>query len=175
VTISSPILLLNLLLRHPVEIPHDIFDAPPAPRSILRYVPSMGSVSTSGERYRRAGDTNLVTGRHTARARLFIKSGNVDGKGYRTRFPRLLAPAPRLSILPAPSHDAKRLVPSQPGLNWHLVQGAAPVFLPSPAPTRVASHRRSSTEQPQYATQHLSHMVPPETICQTRTIPFHGD
>ena len=166
--ISSPILLLNLLLRHPVEIPHDIFDTPPAPRSesILRYVPSIGSVSTSGEGYRRRGDMTLVTGRRTTGARLFIKSGNVDGKGYRTRFPRLLAPAPRLSILPVPNHDAKRLVPSQPGLNWHLVQGAAPVFLPSPAPTRVASHRRSSTQQPQYATQHLSHVAPPETISQ---------
>lgn len=174
VTISSPILLLNLLLRHPIEIPYDVFDAPPAPRSILRYVPSIGSVSTSGEGCRQAGDRNLVTGRRTTGARLFIKSGDVNGKGYRTRFPRVLAPAPRLSILPVPSHDAKRLVPSQPGLHWHLVPGAAPVFLPSPAPTRVASYRRSSTQEPQYATQHLSHMVPPETICLTRTVPLHG-
>ena len=124
----------------------------------------MRSVSTAGEGYRRGGDTDRVAGRRhgTTGARLFIKSGNFNGKGYRTRFPRLLAPAPRLSILPVPSHDVKWLVPSQPGLHWHLVQGAAPTFLPSPAPTRVASHRRLPTHQyePQYATQ----QGPPETI-----------
>ena len=149
VTIPSPILVLNLLLRHPIEIPYAVFDAPPAPRSIIRSTPSIGSASTS-EGHRRGSGTKA--GRRTRYAWL-SKDSTVGGKGYRTRFPRVLAPAPRLSILPVSNHDAKRpqampIVPCQPGPDSHLVQSAAP---PSPAPTRVASRRLSSTH-PHYIT-----------------------
>jgi hypothetical protein len=140
VTISSPILVLNSLLRHPVPIPHDMFDAPPTPRSVLRYAPSMMNNSAStfaGGYYRRRGSgTRLVTGR---RPTTDIKGGGaVNEKGYYT------APARQLSILP--TGDAKG-PPSQPSRNWRQAQDAGPVHwhLPSrPAPTRVDSRRHSS-------------------------------
>lgn len=164
--ISAPILALNFLLRHPIEIPYDVFDEPTVPRPILRYVPSIGSASTSGERYRRGNGTRLVAGHHSTGAWL-LKSGTVGGKRYRTHFPRVLAPAPRLSILPECDQNAKGhlpTIPAQPGSDWHLVQGAAPAaFLPSPqAPKIVASRRRSSTH-PRYITpgQHVApNMIP---------------
>ena len=166
VAISAPILALNFLLRHPIEIPYDVFDEPTVPRPVLRYAPSIASASTFGERYGRGNGTRLLAGHHSTGAWL-LKSGTVGGKRYRTQFPRVLAPAPRLSILPVGDQNAKGrlpIIPFQPGSDWHLVQGVAPpAFLPSPqAPTRVASRRRSST-YPHYITpsQHVApNMIP---------------
>ncbi|KAF8494229.1 hypothetical protein F5888DRAFT_681598 [Russula emetica] len=171
VTISSPILVLNSLLRHPIPIPYDMFDAPPAPRSVLRYAPSMmNSASTLafGGYYRRASGMGLVTGRPPCD----IKDGvvDLDEKGHRMPFPRKLSPARqrRLSIL---SMDNAKGPSSQSSRNWHNVpvtmpvQGhAAPVhwYLPSPpAPTRVDSdsRRHSSIHPNDYITpgQHITH------------------
>jgi len=171
VTISSPILVLNSLLRHPIPIPYDMFDAPPAPRSVLRYAPSMmNSASTLafGGYHKRASGSGLVTGRPPTD----IKDGvvNLDEKGRRIPFPRKLAPARQrqLSIL---SMDVAKSPSSQPSRNWHNVpvpvpaQGHAdPVhwYLPSPpAPTRVDSdsRRHSSIHPHDYVTpgQHTTH------------------
>jgi hypothetical protein len=177
VAISSPLLVLNLLLRHPIELSHDVFDEPPLLRPILRYAPSMGSVSTFGEGYRRGSGMRLVTGHHTTGARL-LKGGTIGGKRYRTHFPRVLAPAPRLSISPVSDHDANGRMPAvsyRPGSDWHLVHGTAPAaFLPSPpAPTRVASRRRSSAH-PHYITpgQYVApNMIPPDLT--NYALPFH--
>ncbi len=160
-TVSSPILILNSLLRHPIPIPYDMFDAPPAPRSVLRYAPSMlNSASTLafGGYYRR-GSTRLVTGRSAND----LKDGavNLNEKGYRKPFPRTLAPARQRQLS----------ISSHPNRNWHNgpmpvpVQGhAAPVhwYLPSPpAPTRVDSdsRRHSSIHSHDCITpgQHISH------------------
>jgi len=169
VTISSPILVLNSLLRHPIPIPCDMFDAPPTPRSVLRYAPSMmNSASTLafGGYYRRASRTGVVTGLPSTD----IKDGvvNLDEKGHRMPFPRKLAPARQrqLSIL---SMDDAKGPSSQPSRNWHNVpvsmQGhAAPVhwYLPSPpAPMRVDSdsRRHSSIHSHDYITpgQRIAH------------------
>lgn len=146
VTISSPILVLNLLLRHPIPIPCDIFGAAPRapdPRSMsmLRAAPSVaGSGSTLADSYRQGSGT---TGQGTPDARL-IKDGAVDGgNGYRTRFPRVLAPAPRLSVFPL-GDEKRHAAAFSPTQNWHYVQGGFPTRLPSPpAPTRVVSRGRS--------------------------------
>jgi hypothetical protein len=168
VAISAPILALNFLLRHPIEIPYDVFDEPTVPRPILRYVPSIGSASTSGERYRRGNGTRLVAGHHSTGAWL-LKSGTVGGKRYRTHFPRVLVPAPRLSISPESDQNAKvrpPTIPVQAGSEWHLVRGAtAPAaFVPSPqprAPKGVASssRRRSSTHS-RYITPGCQRVAP---------------
>ncbi|KAH9983562.1 hypothetical protein BJV74DRAFT_615768 [Russula compacta] len=165
VAISSPILVLNLLLRHPVPIPYDLFDAPtPAPPlSILRYVPSIGSgvVPASADRYKRGSGTPRLV---TADVAWPVKKGRdgggaVVGKGYRTRFPRLLTPAPRLSILPSPirvggvSGDAKRSTNTGTSSQTHVAGAAAaahahvPIFLAPLAPmseSRFLARRHSS-------------------------------
>jgi hypothetical protein len=151
VTISSPILILNSLLRHPIPIPHDMFDAPPPPRSVLRYMPSMANSASSfgagGYYYRRGSGTRLVTGR---RPTSDIKGGgSVNEKGYR-------APARQRQLSILPVGDAKGS-PSQPSRSRNRVpvpvQGAAvPVHwhMPSrPAPMRVDSDaRRHSSIHP---------------------------
>ena len=171
VTISSPILVLNSLLRHPIAIPYDMFDAPPTPRSVLRYAPSMmNSASTLafGGYFGRASGAGLVTGRPSTD----IKGGvvNLDEKGQRMPFPRKLAPARRRKLSVLSTDDAKG-PSSQPSQIWHNVpvpipvQGhAAPVhwYLPSPpAPTRVDSdsRRHSSIHSHDHITHgpHITH------------------
>lgn len=170
VTISSPILVLNSLLRHPIPIPHDMFDAPPAPRSVLRYAPSMmNSASTLafGGYYRRASGMGLVTGCPSTD----IKDGVVklDEKGHHAPFPRKLVPARQRQLSIISMDDAKG-PSSQPNREWDNapvpmpVQGhTAPVhwYLPSPAPTRVDSdsRRHSSIHPHDYITpgQHITH------------------
>ncbi len=170
VTISSPILVLNSLLRHPILIPYDIFDAPPTPRSVLRYAPSMiNSASTLafGGYYRRESGMRLVTGRSTTD----IKDGavNLNEKGHRMSFPRKFTPVRQRQLSLLSTNDAKD-PSSQPSRNWHNVPVPMPVqapeapvhwYLPSPAPTRVDSdfRRHSSIHPHDYITpgQHITH------------------
>jgi hypothetical protein len=169
VTISSLILVLNSLLRHPIPIPYDMFDVPPSPRSVLRYAPSMmtsASTLAFGGYYRRASGTGLVTGRPSTD----IKEGvvNLDEKGHHMPFPRKLAPARQRQLSIISVGDAKG-PSSQPSRNLYNipvpmpVQGhAAPVhwYLPSPAPTRIDSdsRRHSSIHPHDYITpgQHIT-------------------
>ncbi|KAH9959856.1 hypothetical protein BC827DRAFT_443529 [Russula dissimulans] len=142
VMICSPIMVLNLLLRHPIPVPHDIFDAPTTPRSILRHAYSIGSTSTSTS----ADRSRLGSGMK------FIKGSTANGKGYSTHFPRVLAPAPRLSIFRV--GDAKMptsFVPFPQSRNWHDVQGVAPAHLPVPSDADENHHRPSFLQS---ATRH---------------------
>jgi hypothetical protein len=168
--ISSPILVLNSLLRHPIPIPYDMFDAPPAPRSVLRYAPSMmNSASTLafGGYYRRASGTGLVTGHPSTNIKDEVV--NLDEKGHHMPFPRKLAPARQRQLSLLSVDDAKG-PSSQPSRNWHNVPVPMPVqghvapvhwYLPSPAPTRVDSdsRRHSSIHSHDYITpgQHITH------------------
>ena len=163
VTISSPILVLNSLLRHPIPIPYDMFDAPPAPRSVLRYAPSMmNSASTLafGGYYRRASGTGLVTGCPSTD----IKDGvvNLDEKGHHMPFPRKLVPARQRQLSIISIDDAKG-TSSQP-VPMPVQGHAAPVhwYLPSPAPTRIDSdsRRHSSIHPHDYITpgQHITNI-----------------
>jgi hypothetical protein len=186
VTIFSPILVLNSLLRHPIPIPHDMFDAPPAPRSVLRYAPSMmNSASTLafGGYYRRASGTGLITGCPSTD----IKDGvvDLDEKGHHMPFPRKLVPARQRQLSIISMDDAKD-PSSQSNRDWHNapvpmpVRGhAAPVhwYLPSPAPTRVdsVSRRHSSIHPHDYITpeQHITHTNGrTRVIRQTKSVSF---
>ena len=174
-TISSPILVLNSLLRHPIPIPYDMFDAPPTPRSVLRYVPSMATSASTfavgGYYYRRGSGMRLVTGCDlTADAK---GGGAVNEKEY-----SMSARQRQLSILRA--DDAK----GPPSQSRHMpVQGTAtPVHwhLPSrPAPTRVDSdsRRHSSIHPHDYtpAQQRITHSSNGHTrvIRPTKSLSFY--
>ncbi|KAI9457000.1 hypothetical protein BJY52DRAFT_1187617 [Lactarius psammicola] len=104
VTVSSPILALNLLLRHPIPIRSGIFDAPRDPHPIARhYTPSMGSPSPFSDRYRWNTGTRQVTGNYSA---------TDDGKNQLKRLLGVLSPAPKLSLLPSNDSDMKTPWPS---------------------------------------------------------------
>ncbi|KAI0252067.1 hypothetical protein BJV78DRAFT_388512 [Lactifluus subvellereus] len=151
VTISSPLLALNLLLRHPISFP-DIFDVPPAPPSITRRAPSIGSTSTFADVHKRGSSTKQIA---TPTTNLWLVKGDaIDRKGYLERFLRVLVPSPKLSILPV--GGAKRrtsVVPYQPTPNWkgtQHVKGAVATHLPSPPVPTKAAHRRHSFNHPHY-------------------------
>jgi len=100
VTVSSPILALNLLLRHPIPFRSGVFDAPRDPHPVARYyAPSMGSPSPFTDRHKWSTGTKQVTG-HSA----------TNGKSHLKRLLGVLAPAPKLSLLP--SNDMKTPRPS---------------------------------------------------------------
>ncbi|KAI9457291.1 hypothetical protein F5148DRAFT_349217 [Russula earlei] len=156
VAISSPILVLNSLLRHPIPIPYDIFDAPSKTRSILHHSPSIGSALTFADGYKRGIGTKL------------IRDDAADGKDFSMPFPRVLATAPRLSIL----RIGDSSVPFPSTWNWHHVQGLPPPYLPSLAPTRVAPRRHSSTHPHDIADgQHTCSVT--RATRQTRSLPSH--
>ncbi|KAI9434446.1 hypothetical protein H4582DRAFT_2176214 [Lactarius indigo] len=104
VTISSPILALNLLLRHPIPIRSGVFDAPRDPHPIARkYTPSMGSPSPFSDRH---------TWRST-RTRQVTISATDDGKSHLKRLLGVLGPAPKLSLLPPPPSNDDMKTPQQ--------------------------------------------------------------
>ncbi|KAH8984255.1 hypothetical protein EDB92DRAFT_1950964 [Lactarius akahatsu] len=97
VTVSSPILALNLLLRHPIPIWSGVFDAPRDPHPVARkYSPSMGSPSPFSDRHTWSPRARQVT----------AGTGATDGKSHLKRLLGVLSPAPKLSLLP-PSNDMK--------------------------------------------------------------------
>lgn len=97
VTVSSPILALNLLLRHPIPIRSGVFDAPRDPHPVARkYSPSMGSPSPFSDRHTWSPRARQVT----------AGTGATDGKSHLKRLLGVLGPAPKLSLLP-PSNDVK--------------------------------------------------------------------
>lgn len=142
VTVSSPILALNLLLRHPIPIRSGIFDAPRDPHPVARYyAPSVGSLSPFSDRHKwKIGTKKQVTGHSAA-----------DGKRYRKRLPGiLLGRAPKLSLLP-PSNDMKTPLPPLPSARNEPMEadrtGAAedgPQVLPPPRRAQTFPQHRHS-------------------------------
>ncbi|KAF8260619.1 hypothetical protein EI94DRAFT_1811422 [Lactarius quietus] len=127
VTISSPILALNLLLRHPIPLTSGFLNAPKDPHPVAR--PSYASTSLSDRHTGSSGtDYNLK--------RLF----------------GVLGPAPKLSLLL--SNDMKTPQPS--ARNGHTEENRAGAGDRVPPPPRAQAlplpqHRHSFHHQPNYS------------------------
>ncbi|KAI0290093.1 hypothetical protein B0F90DRAFT_1825569 [Multifurca ochricompacta] len=104
VTISSPILALNLLLRHPVPIPHGILGAPHVRHSVVPYTsPINGAIYNSSCKGKGTGTGQVTSRRHTTTTDMWLIKGDaIDGKSRFKRVLSVLAPSPKLSILPSP-------------------------------------------------------------------------
>lgn len=99
VTMSSPLLVLNLILRSPLPIPAALFSRsysstptsePSNPVAEIRIHPEMRARSTS---------MTVVEGRRSGD--VWIANGEaVDGRGKAARVLGLLTPSPRLAVLP---------------------------------------------------------------------------
>ena len=99
VTLSSPLLALNLLLRSPLPIPAVLFS-----RSYSQALASEGSNSVTEIRIHpemraRSSSLTVVEGRRSGD--VWITNGEaVDGRGKAARVFGLLTPSPRLAVLP---------------------------------------------------------------------------
>ncbi|KAI0294605.1 hypothetical protein B0F90DRAFT_1281458 [Multifurca ochricompacta] len=124
VTISSPILALNLLLRHPVPIPHGILGAPHVRHSVVPYTsPINGAIYNSSCKGKGTGTGQVTSRRHTTTTDMWLIKGDaIDGKSRFKRVLSVLAPSPKLSILPV-SDEKRKLtdnIPVSPQLiTWH--------------------------------------------------------
>ena len=129
-TVSSPILALNLLLRHPISRPSGVFNAPREPHPVAR---PYASPSLSD----RSGGMKQVTGPH--------------GANNFKRLLGVLGPAPKLSLLP--SNDMK--TPQSSARNEHAEDnGTAGAGDDVPPPRKAQTpprHRHSFHHHPHYA------------------------
>ncbi|KAG6884823.1 hypothetical protein C0993_007996 [Termitomyces sp. T159_Od127] len=109
VTISSPILAINVLSRSPIPIPSGLFDVhEPDTRVKQRALPvvSTDAPFRYSKEYKRSTSTSptVVEGRRSGD--VWITNGNaVEGKGKMGRVMGLLPPIPKLSVLPEVEDD----------------------------------------------------------------------
>ncbi|KZT24588.1 hypothetical protein NEOLEDRAFT_1116320 [Neolentinus lepideus HHB14362 ss-1] len=107
VTLSSPCLALNLLLRSPLPIPSGLFDSYSEPPSVVMRAPSpQSSVNTFSHEYKRSGSVTVVEGRRSTDVWL-AKGEAVEGKSKIGRALEMLNPKPKLSILPIENVDGE--------------------------------------------------------------------
>ncbi|KAL4076429.1 hypothetical protein V8B97DRAFT_1921875 [Scleroderma yunnanense] len=100
VTLSSPLLALNIIIRSPIPIPTGLFDIHAEPPSAVLRAPSPAeTLAGYGTEYKRSGSITVVEGRRSGD--VWISKGDaVDGKGKVARAIGLMSPVPRLAVLP---------------------------------------------------------------------------
>ncbi|THH19910.1 hypothetical protein EW146_g1341 [Bondarzewia mesenterica] len=107
VTISSPILALNILLRSPILIPTGLFDMHGRSPS------SQSTLPPVSREYKRSASTTVIDGRRSTD--VWVAKGDaVDGKSRVGRAIAMLAPAPKLSVLPPEGNDVEPVTPPLP-------------------------------------------------------------
>ncbi|KAI0638426.1 hypothetical protein C8Q77DRAFT_1215235 [Trametes polyzona] len=108
VTLSSPLLAVNILFRSPIPIPSGLFDAYNDPPSAVLRAPSPQSTAPSykfSHEYKRSGSVTVVEGRRSTD--VWLTNGDaVDGRGKIGRALGLLQPKPKLAVLPPEGEKA---------------------------------------------------------------------
>ena len=123
VTLSSPLLALNLLFRSPIPIPTELFETYSEPPSAVLRAPSpqstaAGSYKCSHE-YKRSGSVTVVESRRSTD--VWLTNGDaVDGKGRIGRAIGLLGPKPRLAVLPPEGEKLQNEEPLTPPLPMQM-------------------------------------------------------
>lgn len=100
VTLSSPLLAMNIILRSPIPIPTGLFESHGEPPSVCMRSPSPAvTLADYNREYKRSGSVTVVEGRRSGD--VWISQGDaVDGKGKLSRALGLMTPVPRLAVLP---------------------------------------------------------------------------
>ncbi|KAG2105097.1 uncharacterized protein F5147DRAFT_754033 [Suillus discolor] len=100
VTLSSPLLAMNIIMRSPIPIPTGLFDVHGEPPSICMRAPSPAVTLTDCNREcKRSGSVTVVEGRRSGD--VWLSQGDaVEGKGKLSRALGLMTPVPRLAVLP---------------------------------------------------------------------------
>lgn len=100
VTLSSPLLALNILVRSPIPIPASVFGVHAEPPSVVMRAPSpTETLATYLREYKGSGSVTVIEGRRSGD--VWLSQGDaVDGKGKIGRALGLITPLPRLAVLP---------------------------------------------------------------------------
>ncbi|KAJ6475651.1 hypothetical protein DFH09DRAFT_445956 [Mycena vulgaris] len=109
VTLSSPLLALNLLFRSPLPIPNGLFDIRgDLPANVLRGPSPAGSVPTYkwSHEYKRSTSASVTVVEGRRSGDVWMTNGDaVDGKGKMSRALGMISPMPKLSVLPPDEDD----------------------------------------------------------------------
>ncbi|KAI5999860.1 hypothetical protein F5J12DRAFT_270440 [Pisolithus orientalis] len=153
VTLSSPLLAINILLRSPIPIPTGLFDvhAKPPPAAVLRAPSPADTLATYTRDYKRSGSVTIVEGRRSGD--VWISQGDaIDGKGKVGRALGLMSPVPRLAVLPIDDEkDEGERTPPLPLQEEPSFPSTLPL---TPASTNSAELGRSRKESK--SSSHLS-------------------
>ncbi|KAI6120815.1 hypothetical protein EDD17DRAFT_873973 [Pisolithus thermaeus] len=153
VTLSSPLLAINILLRSPIPIPTGLFDvhAKPPPAAVLRAPSPADTLATYVRDYKRSGSVTIVEGRRSGD--VWISQGDaIDGKGKVGRALGLMSSVPRLAVLPiGEEKDEGERTPPLPIQDEPSFPSTLPLTPPS---TNSAEIGRLRTESK--ASSHLS-------------------
>lgn len=114
-TLSSPLLALNILVRSPIPIHTGLFGVHAEPPSVVMRAPSpTETLATYVREYKRSGSITVVEGRPSGD--VWISQGDaVDGRGKIGRALGLITPLPRLAVLPLEEEEqAGEITPPLP-------------------------------------------------------------
>ena len=119
VTLSAPLLAVNLLLRSPIPIPSELFETYSDPPSAVLRAPSPQSTVASSYKYsheyKRSGSVTVVESRRSTD--VWLTNGDaVDNKGKIGRALGLLQPKPKLAVLPPEGEKLQNEEPLTPPL-----------------------------------------------------------
>ncbi|KAJ7167609.1 hypothetical protein C8R46DRAFT_1218540 [Mycena filopes] len=121
VTLSSPLLALNLLFRSPLPIPHGLFDIRgDLPADTVRDTGRGGSVPTYkwSHEYKRSTSASVTVVEGRRSGDVWMSNGDaVDGKSKMSRALGMITPMPKLSVLPPEEDDSVPLTPPLPMQN----------------------------------------------------------
>ncbi|KAG6331516.1 hypothetical protein ID866_7573 [Astraeus odoratus] len=152
ITLSSPLLALNILIRSPIPIPTGLFDVHAEPPSAVLRAPSPAeTLAGYASQYKRSGSITVVEGRRSGD--VWISQGDaVDGKGKVGRAIGLMSPVPRLAVLPVEDEKEEgERTPPLPIQEEPSFPSTAPI---TPASTNSAELGRLRKESK--ASSHLS-------------------
>ncbi|KAJ7068701.1 hypothetical protein C8F01DRAFT_978000 [Mycena amicta] len=109
ITLSSPILALNILLRASFPIPHGIFDnRNDLPANVVHDPAPAGSVPTYkwSHEYKRSTSASVTVVEGRRSGDVWLTNGDaVDGKSKVGRAFGMISPMPKLSVLPPEEND----------------------------------------------------------------------
>ncbi|CDO73787.1 hypothetical protein BN946_scf185015.g116 [Trametes cinnabarina] len=137
VTLSSPLLAINILFRSPIPIPSSLFETYSEPPSAVLRAPSPQSTAPSygfSHEYKRSGSVTVVEGRRSTD--VWLTNGDaVDGRGKIGRALGLLQPKPKLAVLP-PEGEEMQEEPLTPPLPMQMMERSLP---PTPAQSELSA------------------------------------
>ncbi|KAJ7771156.1 hypothetical protein DFH07DRAFT_879744 [Mycena maculata] len=121
ITLSSPLLALNLLFRSPLPIPNGLFDVRgDLPANVLRGPTPSGSVPTYkwSHEYKRSTSASVTVVEGRRSGDVWMSNGDaVDGKTKVGRALGLMQPMPKLSVLPPEEDNGVTTTPPLPMQN----------------------------------------------------------
>ncbi|EEB98032.1 hypothetical protein MPER_02536, partial [Moniliophthora perniciosa FA553] len=137
VTMSSPILALNILCRSPLPIPYGLFDVhSDVPSNLVRGPSPAGTEPTLkfSHEYKRSTSASVTVVEGRRSGDVWITNGDAkDGRGKMSRAMSMVSPLPKLSVLPSDyEQEEGELTP--------------PLPLQNDTPSPVSWHNRSHSE-----------------------------